>query len=45
MYTNDRDAYRHAFYTAWQKYQKKLALEPLEKQLVEIILLHPEYQV
>lgn len=43
MYTNNRDAYRQAFYTAWQKYQKQLALEPVEKQLVQAILLHPEY--
>jgi len=43
MYTNNRDAYRQAFFTVWQKYQKKLPLEPVEAQLVEIIDLHPEY--
>lgn len=43
MYTNNRDAYRQAFYIAWQKYQKQLALESVEKQLVQAIVLHPEY--
>lgn len=44
MYTNNRDAYRQTFFMAWQKYQKKLPLEPIEAQLIDIILLHPEYQ-
>ena len=43
MYTNNRDAYRQTFFAAWQKYQKQLPLEPVEKQLIEIMLLHPEY--
>ena len=43
MYSNNRDAYRQAFFTVWQKYQKKLLLEPVEAQLAEIIALHPEY--
>ena len=44
MYTNDRNAYRQAFFTAWQTYQKNLPLDAVEKALVEIILMHPEYQ-
>jgi len=43
MYTNNRDAYRQAFFTVWQKYQKKLPLDATEAQLVEVIALHPEY--
>lgn len=43
MYTNNRDAYRKFFYVAWQKYQKKLPLEPIEVQLVDLILWHPDY--
>lgn len=43
MLTNDRYAYRQAFYTAWQKYCKNLPLEPVEIQMAEIIVLHPEY--
>lgn len=43
MYTNNRDAYRQTFFAAWQKYLKKWPLEAVEQQLVEVILLHPEY--
>lgn len=43
MYTNNREAYRQAFFTVWQKYQKKWPLDALEQQLIEVILLHPEY--
>lgn len=43
MYSDNRNAYRQAFFIAWQKYQKKLPLEAVEAQLIEVILLHPEY--
>lgn len=43
MYTNNRDAYRQVFFTAWQKHQRKLPLETVEAQLLEVMLLHPEY--
>ena len=43
MYTNNRDAYRQAFFMAWDKYKKQQMLNPVEGQLVEIILVHPEY--
>ncbi|TAK77285.1 MAG: DUF1841 family protein [Gammaproteobacteria bacterium] len=43
MYSNHREAYRQAFFIAWQKWQKKLPLEAVEAQLVEIIIQHPEY--
>jgi hypothetical protein len=43
MYTNNHLAFRQAFFVAWQKYQKKLPLEQLEAELIEVILLHPEY--
>ncbi|EKD71548.1 MAG: hypothetical protein ACD_46C00163G0005 [uncultured bacterium] len=45
MYTNNRDAYRNAFFTAWQKHLKKLPLEPFEIEMVEVILMHPEYHL
>lgn len=45
MYTDNRDDYRLLFFTAWVKYQKKLPLEPVEAQLVQVILKHPEYHV
>lgn len=44
MFSNDRDEYRKVFFDAWQKHKNAEMLEPLESQLVEIILLHPEYQ-
>lgn len=43
MNTTDRDESRRVFVIAWQKYLDKQPLEPLEHQIVEIILLHPEY--
>jgi hypothetical protein len=43
MYTNNREAYRHTFFTVWQKHLKKLPLEAVEAQLLDVILQHPEY--
>jgi len=43
MYSNDRNAYRQAYFTVWQKYQKKIPLDQLESQLLEIMLQHTEY--
>lgn len=43
MYSNNRDAYRQAFFTTWQKYKKQMPLEPFEAQLVEVMISHPEY--
>lgn len=45
MLSQDREAYRQAFLRAWQKYLKKQPLEPYEKQIAEVILLHPHYHV
>jgi hypothetical protein len=44
MFSSDRDAMRKIFFDAWRKHQEKIPLEPLEAQLIDIILLHPEYQ-
>jgi hypothetical protein len=43
MYSNNREAYRQAFYDAWQKHLQRLPLTPIEAQLVAIINHHPEY--
>lgn len=43
MYTDDRNAYRKMFFDAWQKHLKKLPLETVEIQVLDIILMHPEY--
>jgi len=34
---------RQMFYSSWQKYKLKQVLLPLEQQIVEVILTHPEY--
>lgn len=44
MWTNNRYAYRDFFYATWDKYHRREVLTSLENQLLEIILLHPEYQ-
>jgi Domain of unknown function (DUF1841) len=43
MYTDNRNAYRQLFFDVWQKHQKQISLEPIEKQVLEVILTHPEY--
>lgn len=44
MFTNDRHPYRQAFFTAWQKHLHHETLQPQEKEIVSVILEHPEYQ-
>lgn len=41
--SNERDQSRKIFFAAWEKYNAKTPLEPLEAQIVDIILMHPEY--
>jgi hypothetical protein len=41
--TNERDHARKVFFDAWEKHQSQAPLEPLEAQLIDIILMHPEY--
>jgi|WetSurMetagenome_2_1015567.scaffolds.fasta_scaffold469087_2 hypothetical protein len=43
MYTNDRHTYRQTFFTVWQKYQRNQPLDAVSQQILEVILLHPEY--
>ena len=43
MHSSERDQARQIFFTAWQKHQQQLPIEPLEAQLIAIILMHPEY--
>lgn len=45
MYTSNREAYRQTFFKVWDKHRKQLPLDPIEIQLLEIILMHPEYHV
>ncbi|PWY55761.1 DUF1841 domain-containing protein [Legionella qingyii] len=34
---------RQMFFSSWEKYQQKQLLSPLENQIVQVILAHPEY--
>jgi hypothetical protein len=34
---------RKLFFTSWHKYRSSQILSPLEKQIVDVILIHPEY--
>ena len=34
---------RSLFFSSWSKYRQQQALTPLEKQLVDVIIDHPEY--
>lgn len=43
MFSNNRNELRQVYYTAWKKYKNKQLLDNLEKEIVDIILLHPEY--
>lgn len=34
---------RQLFFSSWSKYRQKLILSPLEQQIAQVILDHPEY--
>ncbi|WED42808.1 DUF1841 family protein [Legionella cardiaca] len=34
---------RQLFFSSWQKYRQKQPLLPLEQQIVDVIIAHPEY--
>lgn len=34
---------RHMFFTSWEKYQQQKIMTPLENQIAQVILAHPEY--
>lgn len=44
MFNQDRTALRQQYFNAWKKYHSKQLLSPLDSQLVQVILDHPEYQ-
>lgn len=43
FYSNNVQDTRRVFYTSWAKFRAHQLLEPLEQQLVDVILIHPEY--
>ncbi len=44
LFTQDRKKIRQAYAAAWHKHLQDETLEPLEKQLVDLLIDHPEYQ-
>ncbi len=44
MFANSgRDELRRRYQNAWQRHRDGLPLEPLDAQIADVILLHPEY--
>lgn len=45
LYSQKRHTLRNIFIESWKKHQQKLVLSPLEKEIVAVLFMHPEYQV
>jgi len=43
MFTPSRQQVRDLFFDSWQKYRSGQTLEGLERTVLEVVLLHPEY--
>lgn len=43
MFGQDRNQLRQMFFTAWRKHLARTPTEPLETQIIRIIVQHPEY--
>ncbi|MFA5627957.1 MAG: DUF1841 family protein [Thiohalomonadaceae bacterium] len=43
LFGNDRTSLRRFYLQAWQKLQAQQTLEPLERQVAELVAEHPEY--
>lgn len=44
LFENSRSALRKRYFDTWDKHLNRLPLEPLELHILEVILMHPEYQ-
>lgn len=44
MFTNDRNTLRQMYFDAYQKLQSGEVMTPLEDQIAQVVLMHPEYQ-
>ena len=42
-FIQDRDSSRQVFLETWDKYNRKIPLEPVEEIILKVILEHPEY--
>lgn len=45
LFSNDRRQLRQVFFDVFSKFQQKKKLDPLEKQILAVILDHPEYHI
>ncbi len=43
IFPESRDGMRRIFLSAWEKYRAEKPLEDMERRIVDVILLHPEY--
>jgi hypothetical protein len=43
MYAPSRDEARQFLFDTWRKYQAGEALSPLERVVLDVVLMHPEY--
>lgn len=43
IFGQDRDELRRMYAAAWQKHEAKLPLSPLEAQIAQVVVEHPEY--
>ena len=43
MFSNERTELRKFYHDCWLKYQKQQPVSPLEQQIIEVLLAHPEY--
>ena len=43
FFGNSTDDTRSLFFSSWQKYKHSQVLTPLEKQLIDVMVDHPEY--
>jgi hypothetical protein len=44
FHNQSRDELRRVYVEAWRKHREGLPMEPLEAQVADIVVLHPEYQ-
>ena len=43
FYGNTTNETRSVFFSSWKKYKQNQPLSPLEQQLVDVMIAHPEY--
>jgi len=43
LFSHDRNELRQVFFSAWQKHESNLTLEPMDQVIVNVLILHPEY--